>query len=416
MNATTARWEASILPTYGTPRLTLVRGDGATVWDDDGRPYVDLVAGIATNVLGHAHPAVVEAVARQIGTLGHVSNLYAHPTVMTLAERLLSLLGRDGRVFFCNSGAEANEAALKMSRRTGRTGVVAAEGGFHGRTMCALAVTGQPAKREPFLPLPGDVTFVPYGDARALRAAVDGSTATVILEPVQGEIGVVPAPEGYLSAARSATAAAGALLVLDEVQTGIGRTGAWFDHQSVGVTPDVVTLAKGLGGGLPLGACVALGEAAGLLTPGQHGTTFGGNPVACAASLAVLDTIAADGMLERAKDVGQRLADGMRGSHPLVGEVRGKGLLLAMVLTAPVARQLEQAMLDRGFLVNAVSDSVVRLAPPLVVTDAQVGAFLDVLPGCLDVVTPAAETAGDARQGADGRAASAGGATSGREG
>ena len=416
MSATTARWEASILPTYGTPRLTLVRGEGATVWDDDGRAYVDLVAGIATNVLGHAHPAVVAAVTRQIGTLGHVSNLYAHPTVVTLAERLLALLGRDGRVFFCNSGAEANEAALKMSRRTGRTGIVAAEGGFHGRTMGALAVTGQPAKREPFLPLPGDVTFVPYGDAEALESAVDASTAAVILEPVQGEIGVVPAPEGYLSTARCATADAGALLVLDEVQTGIGRTGAWFDHQSVGVTPDVVTLAKGLGGGLPLGACIALGDTAGLLSPGQHGTTFGGNPVACAASLAVLDTVAADGLLERAKDLGQRLAEGIRRSDPLVGEVRGRGLLLAMVLVAPVARQLEQAMLDRGFLVNAVSESVVRLAPPLVLTDQQADAFLEALPQSLRAVTPAAEADTGARQGAGGRAAQAGGATSGREG
>jgi acetylornithine aminotransferase len=278
------RWATSVMPTYGTPPLALVSGSGAVVRDDAGREYVDLVGGLAVNALGHAHPAVVEAVTRQVGTLGHVSNLVAHPTVVALAERLLGLFAREGRVFFCNSGAEANEAAFKLSRRTGRSRVVAAEGGFHGRTMGALALTGQPAKRDPFLPLPGDVVHVPYGDSAALAAAVDGATAAVVLEPVQGEAGVRPAPDGYLQAARAACDRHGALLVLDEVQTGVGRTGAWFAHQDEGVRPDVVTLAKGLGGGLPLGACIAFGEAAELLGPGQHGSTFGGNPVCCSGS------------------------------------------------------------------------------------------------------------------------------------
>src|SRR3954469_21536888 len=274
-----SRWSAVMLPSYGEPTLTLVRGDGASVWDDAGNAYVDLVAGIAVNALGHAHPAVVAAVSRQVATLGHTSNLVANPPSVRLAERLLALAGRDGKGFFANSGAEANEAAFKLARRTGRPQVVTADGGFHGRTMGALALTGQPAKRAPFEPLPGGVSFVPYGDEAALRSAVGPSTAAVFLEPVQGEAGVVVPPEGYLAAAAGAARGAGALLVLDEVQTGIGRTGAWFAHQRTGVEPDVVALAKGLGGALPIGACLAFGDAAELLEPGQHGSTFGGNPV-----------------------------------------------------------------------------------------------------------------------------------------
>ena len=380
------RWDAAVMPTYGTPPLTLVRGEGATVWDDEGRAYVDLVAGIAVNVLGHAHPAVVEAVSRQVATLGHVSNLYAHPTVVALAERLLGLFGRDGRVFFCNSGAEANEAAFKLARRTARPHVVAATGSFHGRTMGALALTGQPAKREPFLPLPGEVSFVPYGDVAALRRAVTSRTAAVVLEPVLGEGGVVPAPEGYLAAARAVTAEHGALLVLDEVQTGIGRTGAWFAFQAAGIEPDVVTLAKGLGGGLPLGACVAFGPAAGLLGPGQHGTTFGGNPVSCAAGLAVLDTIARDDLTGRAKDLGIRLTGALEGlGHPLIRGVRGTGLMLAVVLAGPVAKAAETALREAGYLVNAVAADVLRLVPPLVLTDEQADGFVAAVPAALDV-------------------------------
>jgi acetylornithine aminotransferase len=386
-----SRWAEVMVPSYGEPTLTLVRGDGATVWDDAGNAYVDLVAGIAVNALGHAHPAVVEAVSRQVATLGHTSNLVANEPSLRLAERLLALTGRDGRVFFANSGAEANEAAFKMARRTGRPAVVAADGAFHGRTMGALALTGQPAKRAPFEPLPGGVSFVPYGDAAALTAAVDGGTAALVHAPVGGEGGVVPAPAGYLETAREVTRASGALLVLDEVQTGIGRTGAWFAHQSAGVEPDVLTLAKGLGGGLPVSACLAFGDAAALLQPGQHGTTFGGNPVSCAAALAVLDTIEADGLLQRAESLGKALSAGITGlGHPLVATVRGSGLMLGIVLTAPVAAEVETAARKHGFLVNAVAPDVVRLVPPLVLTDPQADSFLSALPKVLDAASAAA--------------------------
>ncbi|WP_235902860.1 acetylornithine transaminase [Streptomyces sp. 1-11] len=371
---------------YGTPRLPLVRGAGARLWDADGKEYLDFVGGIAVNALGHAHPAVVEAVSRQIGSLGHVSNLFVAEPPVALAERLLQLFGRDGRVYFCNSGAEANEGAFKIGRLTGRTHMVATQGGFHGRTMGALALTGQPGKQQPFLPLPGDVTHVPYGDAQALAAAVTEETALVIIEPIQGENGVVVPAAGYLKAARAITAATGALLVLDEVQTGVGRTGDWFAYQAhEGVLPDVVTLAKGLGGGLPLGATVAFGRAAELLRPGQHGTTFGGNPVACAAGLAVLDTIADEGLLANVKRQGEKLRDGIESlGHPLVDHVRGAGLLLGIVLTGPHAPQVQQAAQEAGFLVNAPAPDVVRLMPPLNLRDDETGALLRALPGILD--------------------------------
>jgi acetylornithine aminotransferase len=388
-----SRWSDVMVPSYGEPTLTLVRGDGATVWDAAGNAYVDLVAGIAVNALGHAHPAVVEAVSRQVATLGHTSNLVANEPSLRLAERLLALTGRDGRVFFASSGAEANEAAFKMARRTGRASMVAAEGGFHGRTMGALALTGQKSKRAPFEPLPDGVSFVPYGDAAALMSAVGDWTAAVVLEPVLGEGGVVPAPAGYLETARQVTRASGALLLLDEVQTGIGRTGAWFAHQAAGVEPDVLTLAKGLGGGLPVSACLAFGAAASLLQPGQHGTTFGGNPVSCAAALAVLDTIEADGLLERAETLGKTLTAGITGlGHPLVGTVRGSGLMLGIVLTEPVAAAVEVAARRHGFLVNAVAPDVVRLVPPLVLTDTQADSFLRALPDVLDAVSVRATT------------------------
>jgi acetylornithine/N-succinyldiaminopimelate aminotransferase len=381
----THRWSEAIMATYAAPPLTLVRGDGAQVWDEAGKGYVDLVAGIATNALGHAHPAVVEAVSRQVATLGHTSNLVANEPSVRLAERLLGLTGRDGKVFFANSGAEANEAAFKLARRTGRAQVVAAEGAFHGRTMCALALTGQPSKRVPFEPLPGGVSFVPFGDVGALHSAVGPDTAAVFLEPIQGEAGVVLPPEGYLAAARRIASATGALLVLDEVQTGIGRTGAWFAHQREGVDPDVLTLAKGLGGGLPIGACLAFGDAASLLEPGQHGSTFGGNPVSCAAALAVLDTIDRDDLCSHAKRVGERLTSGVSNlAHQLVDHVRGVGLMIGIVLTAPVAADVERVAREHGFLVNAPAPDVVRLVPPLVLTDEQVDAFLAALPAILD--------------------------------
>ncbi|MFG3104061.1 acetylornithine transaminase [Streptomyces sp. NPDC048182] len=382
----TARWQGALMNNYGTPRLPLVRGVGARLWDADGAEYLDFVGGIATNALGHAHPAVVEAVSRQIASLGHVSNLFIAEPPIALAERLLQHFGRQGRVYFCNSGAEANEGAFKIGRLTGRPHMVATDGGFHGRTMGALALTGQPAKRAPFRPLPGDVTHVPYGDAQALAAAVTEDTALVVIEPIQGENGVVVPPPGYLKAARAITAATGALLVLDEVQTGIGRTGNWFEYQAhEGVLPDVVTLAKALGGGLPLGATVAFGRAAELFQPGQHGTTFGGNPVACAAGLAVLDTIADEGLLENVKRQGAALREGVEGlGHPLVAHVRGAGLLLGIVLTGPHAPRVQQAAQDAGILVNAPAPDVVRLMPPLNVGDDVVDAFLRALPGVLD--------------------------------
>ncbi|MFE2599136.1 acetylornithine transaminase [Streptomyces sp. NPDC059396] len=380
------RWRGVMADNYGTPKLSLVRGDGARVWDADGTEYTDFVGGIAVNALGHAHPAIVGAVSRQIASLGHVSNLYVAEPPVALAERLIQLFGRPGRVFFCNSGAEANEAAFKIGRLTGRQHMVATDGGFHGRTMGALALTGQPPKRQPFLPLPGEVTHVPYGDTEALRAAVTEETAMVIIEPIQGENGVVVPPRGYLEAAREITRATGTLLVLDEVQTGIGRTGHWFEHQAhQGVEPDVVTLAKGLGGGLPLGATVAFGPAADLLKPGQHGTTFGGNPVACAAGLAVLDTIAADGLLDQVKRLGEKLRDGIEAlGHPLVSHVRGSGLLLGIVLTEPLAPQAQQAAQGAGLLVNVPAPDVVRLMPPLIIGDAEADTLLRALPGILD--------------------------------
>jgi acetylornithine/N-succinyldiaminopimelate aminotransferase len=370
------RWQQSMMDNYGTPPLGLVKGDGAVLTDEAGKQYLDLLGGIAVNALGHAHPAIVAAVSQQIATLGHVSNLYVAEPPIALAELLLALAGRPGRVLFCNSGAEANETAFKLSRLTGKTHVVATQGGFHGRTMGALALTGQPAKADPFRPLPGEVVHIPYGDASALRAAVTDATAMVILEPIQGENGVVVPPPGYLAAAREICAAHGALLVLDEVQTGVGRTGHWFAHQADGVEPDIITLAKGLGGGLPIGACIAFGPAAELFGPGSHGTTFGGNPVSCAAALAVIRTIANEGLLDNVKRVGEHIR---RGVEALGLEVRGAGLLLGIVFPAPVSAAVAAKLRDAGFLVNPIQPDVIRLAPPLILTTEQADAFLGAL-------------------------------------
>ncbi|MGW5648572.1 acetylornithine transaminase [Saccharopolyspora sp. NPDC003752] len=381
------RWQASMMDNYGTPKLTLVSGSGAEVTDADGKTYVDFLSGIAVNALGHAHPAVVQAVSEQIGKLGHVSNLYVHERGLKLAERLLDLAGAagQGRVLFCNSGAEANEAAFKIARLTGRAKLVAAHGGFHGRTMGALALTGQPAKQQPFEPMPPGVVHVPYGDVAALESEVDDNTAAVFLEPIQGENGVIVPPEGYLQAAREIATRNGALLVLDEVQTGIGRTGSWFAFQRAGVVPDVITLAKGLGGGLPIGACIGIGAAGDLLHPGQHGTTFGGNPVVCAAARAVLDTIAADGLLEHVEQVGKELVTGLQQlDHPLIGEVRGAGLLIGIGLTEPVSAKIAAAAQDAGFLINPIQPGAIRLAPPLIVRPDQVRRLLAALPALLD--------------------------------
>ncbi|MGH3765438.1 MAG: acetylornithine transaminase [Pseudonocardiaceae bacterium] len=383
------RWEAALMANYGTPPLALARGAGAEVWDVDGRRYLDLLGGVAVNALGHAHPAVVRAVTEQISTLGQVSNLFLSEPAIALAETLLDLLGAtgSGRVLFCNSGTEANEVAFKIARRTGRPKIISTEGAFHGRTMGALALTGQPAKRDPFTPMPPGVEFVPYGDAAALESVVDEDTAAVFLEPVQGESGVVIPPEGYLQAARDITAEHAALLVIDEVQTGIGRTGSWFAHQSVGVTPDVVTLAKGLGGGLPIGACIGIGPAAHLLQPGQHGSTLGGNPVCCAAALAVLRTIASDGLLDHAARLGKEIAAAVTAlRHPLVAAVGAAGLLIGIGLTSPVSTAVTIAARRAGFLVNPAVPDRVRLAPPLVLTEDQAQEFLSALPAILDGV------------------------------
>jgi acetylornithine aminotransferase len=390
------RWNNVMMPNYGTPPVALAFGSGAEVWDVDGKRYLDLLGGIAVSALGHGHGALVEAVSRQTALLAHTSNLYLHEPGVRLAERLLGLLGVAGgesRVFLCNSGTEANEAAFKLVRRhagPARNGMVAAHNGFHGRSMGALALTGKPAIRDPFQPYATEVSFVPYGDADALRAAVGPNTAAVFLEPTLGEGGVVPPPTGYLRAAREICDATGAVFVLDEIQSAIGRTGEWFAHQAEAKgsghwRPDVITLAKGLGGGLPIGACVGLGDFGSTFRRGDHGSTFGGNPVACAAALAVFDTIEAEGLLENSAKVGEQLTNGIAGlANPLVSHVRGRGLWLGIVLTAEVAAAVEAAARAAGFLVNAVQPSVIRLAPPLVLSADQAQEFLDALPGVLE--------------------------------
>ena len=381
------RYAAAIMLTYGVPAVALSHGSGCVVWDVEGNSYLDLLAGIAVSALGHGHPAIAAAVAEQAGRLAHTSNLYLHEPQVRLAERIIGLLGADGRVFYANSGAEANEAAIKLVRRrqgSGRPVFVAAEHSFHGRTMGALALTGKSSIREPFAPFGLDVRFVPYGDAGALRAAVGPDCAAVFLEPAQGEGGVIPAPDGYLRAARAACDAAGALLVIDEVQSAVGRTGAWFAHQREGIVPDVITLAKGLGGGLPIGACVGVGDCGSALGKGDHGSTFGGNPVACAAALAVLDTIEREGLLANVTEVGDRLAAGIEAiDDPLIAGVRGSGLWRAIALTSPAAAEVEAAARRAGFLVNAVQPDAIRLAPPLILTPEQADSFTAELPAIL---------------------------------
>nr|WP_042198620.1 acetylornithine transaminase [Kibdelosporangium sp. MJ126-NF4]CEL23452.1 Acetylornithine aminotransferase [Kibdelosporangium sp. MJ126-NF4]CTQ96833.1 Acetylornithine aminotransferase (EC 2.6.1.11) [Kibdelosporangium sp. MJ126-NF4] len=379
------RWEAAMMNNYGTPQLGLERGEGAYVWDTDGNRYLDLVGGIAVNALGHAHPAIVAAVTEQIGKLGHTSNLNINLPALELAERLLDVAGVEGKVLFNNSGAEAVETALKLSRLTGRAKLVSTQGGFHGRTMGALTLTGQPGKRTPFEPLLPGVTHVPYGDVAALESAVDGETAAFVVEPIQGEQGVMVPPEGYLQAARDITAKHGALLILDEVQTGIGRLGTWFAFQQAGVVPDIVTLAKGLGGGLPLGACIAIGDAADLFQPGHHGTTFGGNPVCCAAGLAVLNTIAADGLLDHVSSVGKEIAAGVEElDHPLIGGVRGAGLLIGIMLREKVSGAVAANAKNAGYLINPIQPDVIRLAPPLILDHDDAAQFVADLPSALE--------------------------------
>jgi len=386
------RYAQSLMNTFGPPKLVLARGEGPYVWDADGNRYLDLLGGIAVNALGHAHPAVVTAVTEQLRTLGHVSNFFATEPQVALAEKILSLVGagtdgadataRSGKVFFTNSGTEANEAALKLTRRTGRTHLVAMDGSFHGRTMGSLALTSKAAYREPFEPLPGEVTFVPYGDLDALASAVGDHTAAVVIEPIQGEAGVVVAPDGFLAGARELTARHGALLWLDEVQCGMGRSGSWMAFHESGVTPDLVTLAKGLGGGIPIGALVALGDSGSLLGPGQHGTTFGGNPVAAAAALAVVATIEAHGLLDNATKVGELLRAGV--AHERVTEVRGRGLLVGLDLDADVAPRVAEAAMRHGVILNACTPRRIRLAPPLILSEEQASEFLALWPRILD--------------------------------
>jgi len=388
------RFEAAMMPNYGTPPLALARGEGCRVWDADGNQYLDLIAGIAVSALGHAHPAIIEAVSSQVAKIAHTSNLFVHEPGVALAERLLGLLDADGRVFFCNSGAEANEAAIKLVRRRQGTDkpVVAAIGSFHGRTMGSLSITGKESIRTPFGPFGLDVRWIPYGDEAALATAVDRDVAAVFLEPTLGEGGVVPPPPGYLRAVRQACDESGALLVLDEIQSGIGRTGAWFAHQQEQIVPDVLTLAKGLGGGLPIGACIGFGEAGTALGKGDHGSTFGGNPVCCAAALAVIDTIESQSILANVKAVGDLLAAGLAMiDNPLLKGARGSGLWLAAVLTADKAPAVYTAAQSHGFLVNAVQPDAVRIAPPLILTTEEAQQFTRALPAILSEADAATE-------------------------
>ncbi|QLL23668.1 acetylornithine transaminase [Actinobacteria bacterium IMCC25003] len=381
------RWQRAIQDNYGTPTIELVSGKGSVVKDANGDTYLDFLAGIATNVLGHAHPAIVKSVSKQIATLGHVSNFYAHPNVLELAERLQKLTGdKSARVFFCNSGAEANEAALKLSRKTGKYKVVATQEAFHGRTMGALSLTGQPSKRNPFKPLIKGVKHVPFGDSAAMKRAITKKTAMVIVEPIMGEAGVIVPPSDYLKNLRQYCDDNGVLLVFDCVQTGMGRTGDWFGYEYSGIKPDVITLAKGLGGGLPLGAMIALGSASQLFEAGDHGSTFGGNPVATAAALAVISSIEKEKILAHVDEVGEFLLAELA-LIPGVTEVRGAGLLIGLTLEKPVAKSLSKKCQELGALINAPGDSTIRLAPALNVSMKQAEKFVAIFAKALREVS-----------------------------
>ena len=372
------RWSNSVQNNYGSPSIALVKGKGIVVTDADGKQYLDFLGGIATNILGHAHPAIVKAVSKQVAILSHVSNFYVHSNAIELAEKLASMTGdKSAKVFFCQSGAEANEAALKLSRRIGKVRVVAAQGAFHGRTMGALSLTGQPSKREPFLPLVKGVKHVPYGDIEAMRKAVTKKPAMVIIEPIMGEAGVIVPPADYLQELRALCDAKGALLVIDAVQTGMGRTGDWFGYEYSGITPDVITLAKGLGGGLPLGAMIALGKAAELFQPGDHGSTFGGNPVTTAAGLAAIKFIESQKLLKKVEKQGAYLMQELA-LIPGVAEVRGAGLLLGIELENLKSSDVASALQKSGVLVNAANPTTIRLAPALIVTDVQIKKFITI--------------------------------------
>ena len=378
MKSVETRWETVFQKNYGTPKINIVSGKGCYVITDEKRHYLDFIGGIATNILGQAHPAIVKAVRKQIGVLGHVSNLYASSASMELAEKLIEMTGReDARIFFCNSGAEANEAALKLSRKTGRSRVVSTIGSFHGRTMGALSLTGQPEKRDMFAPIIKRIKYVPYGDIAAMKSAVNRKTAMVIIEPIQGENGVITPPAGYLKALREICDANGTLLVIDAIQTGMGRTGFWFGYEHEEITPDVITLAKGLGGGLPLGAMIAIGPASHLLKPGEHGSTFGGNPVSCAAGLAAIREVEKKALNEKALEMGEFLKSELIKIEG-VTEVRGRGLLLGIALEQDWAKEIANYLLAKGVLVNAPNVNTIRIAPPLIVTKAECAKFVKI--------------------------------------
>ena len=370
-------WSELLQNNYGTPAIELVRGEGSRVWDSNGNSYLDMLGGIATNILGHAHPDISKAVADQISTLGHVSNFFSHPQVLALADNLQRLTGENSaRTFFCNSGAEANEAALKLSRTTGRKKIVSTIGSFHGRTMGALSLTGQESKRAPFKPLLPNVKFIPFGDVAAMERVITKKVAMFIVEPIQGENGVVTPPAGYLKAVRKRTTETGTLLVIDAVQTGMGRTGEWFGYESEGIVPDVITLAKGLGGGLPLGAMIALGKYASAFTPGSHGSTFGGNPLACAAANASIAFIEENNLLAEVKAKGEFLKSALA-QIPGLSDVRGDGLLLGIVLQHPRAQEIKGALEHEGVIVNAPNDSILRIAPALNIPQAELESFVE---------------------------------------
>jgi acetylornithine/N-succinyldiaminopimelate aminotransferase len=371
------RWSKSVQNNYGVPEITLVKGKGLVVQDAEDKIYLDFLGGIATNILGHAHPSIISAVSKQVRTLNHVSNFYSHPNAVLLAEKLASLTKtKNAKVFFCQSGAEANEAAIKLSRKTGRSLIVAAQGSFHGRTMGALSLTGQPSKREPFLPLLKNVKHVPFGDIEAMRRSISRKTAMVIIEPIMGEAGVIVPPTDYLQGLRELCDKNGALLVIDAVQTGMGRTGDWFGYEYSGITPDVITVAKGLGGGLPLGAMIAIGNSADLFKPGEHGSTFGGNPITTASALAVIKTIEKQNILKKVRKQGQILIQELA-LIPGIREVRGAGLLIGIELEIANANEVVRKLADAGVLVNAASASTIRIAPALIVSDFQIRKFIN---------------------------------------
>ncbi|WP_279367393.1 acetylornithine transaminase [Microbacterium testaceum] len=384
-----------LVRSFGDRMALFVRGEGAYVWDSEGTKYLDFLAGIAVNALGHAHPVFVKAVSEQAATLAHVSNYFATPPQLAMAARLKRLAGtgESGRVYFGNSGAEANEAALKLARLHGRgtdrTRILTLKGGFHGRTMGALALTGKPALQADFLPM---VPGVEHIDAtiEALEAAMDERVAAFLVEPIQGEAGVVELPEGYLQAAREITARHGALLIIDEIQTGAGRTGAWFGFQHAGIVPDAITVAKGIGGGFPIGALITFGAASDLFFPGTHGSTFGGNALGTAVGGAVLEEIESAGLVENAARRETQLREGIAAlGSPLVAGVRGRGLLLGIGLTSPVARAVVAAAQQHGLVVNAANDDTIRIAPPLTIQDAEISDFLHLFGAALATVSDA---------------------------